>query len=191
MIRSLYMADANTLKVLNRVLTGLVVVSCVLAIWWSGSTIMLRAEQNSLRDQITADKNALAESTRAVLDAKSRTKPLSKDTGNVVARFQVLIEQAAIRNGCTVEEYVVTGEPAPYISRYTNGQAAGWLQVDVRTSISGSTSGIMQALKSMAEAEVLYEYASLDLQRLNNDSAGNATLTAQLDLKLLQKQEGA
>ena len=192
MIRALHLADANTLRQLGRTLTGLIAVACVISIYWSVKVVMLRSEEHALRGKIVAHKEAIAEAGKAVVQAKVVSSKAPKTTENAVGKFQAFVEQTAVKNGCVVQEFATGSEGTPYFSLYNNAERpAGWLQADLRMSISGTTSGIMETIRAFPQSGMLFEIKALDLQRASTDSSGNATVSAQIEMFLLKRQEAA
>lgn len=182
------LSDAKFANGLGRATTLIFGLLLLLALVWLGRLAMLNSRLGQARTAVTnraAELDQAKQSLRSAgVDYKSR-KPSSRAA---VSELQSAIESAAAQRACIVSELTASPDAAPYISLYGGGMQAGWVQTTVKVTLIGRSPDVLDTLRSLKSSSLLLEIASLEMQRTDVDSRGDATVAAAVDIKLIRRQ---
>jgi hypothetical protein len=81
----------------------------------------------------------------------------------------------------------------PFISTFSTGaQSNGnWTQVEVKMNLVGPTRAVVSTLEGMADTGIPYEFTSLEMSRTQASPTGEATVSANVSIRVLTVPGGA
>ena len=161
-----------------------------LAVIAMGRMLWLNSELGRLADDTKASELALSDTRRSFAASSAKPDGRTVNDGGVEA-FQAALEHAAAQRGVIVVEVTVSPDRAPLVSPYGNLSAGGWTQASAKVTLLGDAPSVMDTFRAIQFAPVLFEVASLNLERQDVDSRGTATVSASADVRILRSPGGA
>lgn len=148
----------------------------------------------SMKEEITVKSKAIAD---AQISAKEEAaKPATEKIPSGLAAiglFQTKLNTLASTNQCAITQFNASDQMNPFISTFTTGtQANGnWTQVEVKMNLVGPTRSVINTLKGLADTGIPYEFTSLEMSRTQASPTGEATVSANVSIRVLTVPGGA
>jgi hypothetical protein len=153
------------------------------------------------RGKISSMKDEIAMKSKQIVDAqeqakKDKDKPQTEKlpTGlAAVGAFQTKLNKLAVGNTCAVTQFQASDQMNPFISTFATGAAASgsWTQVEVKMNLQGTTRAVIGTLRDLDTLGIPYEFTSLELSRTQASATGEATISANVSLRVLTIPGGA
>lgn len=182
--------NPKTLRILERTCLFVGATFFLTTAFLAISGLVQSAAEKQARSESAAASREIEKLTQTIENSKQiKTQTKRKRGFNAVAAFQQTLEKSAQAHGAEVSEFISNTESTPYLSRYTNETTEkGWLQHDVKTTLSGSLEAVVETIKGLQKTEAHFEMDSLELSRTRIDSSGKAILTANAAFRVLKKE---
>jgi hypothetical protein len=146
-------------------------------------------------NQIASMKEETAIKSKAVLASQEQakienSKPASERAPSglgAVGAFQTKLNRLTAAHGCSLAQFQASDQMTPYISSFSSSAVASgnWMQVDVKLNLMGGTSSVIGALKDLNTIGIPYEFTSLEMNRVRASDMGEASVSANVSLRVL------
>lgn len=160
----------------------------LLALVWLGRLAILNSQLGQARTAVASRAAELDEAKKLLGSVNLNYRSRKPSSHAAVSELQSAIESAAAQRACIVSELTASPDAAPYISLYGAGMQAGWVQTTVKVTLIGRSPDVLDTLRSLKSSSLLLEIASLEMQRTEVDSSGDATVAAAVDIRLIRRQ---
>jgi hypothetical protein len=186
--------SSKTLNTLNRLLVSLAAIVALAAAGLGVSAFLERTKVSSMKEEITNKSKAIVEAqTQAKLE---KEKPAAEKLPSglaAVSAFQTKLNRLTASHGCSLTQFQASDQMNPYISTFqAAAQAAGtWTQVEVKMNLMGGTGAVIGTLKDLDTMGIPYEFTSLEMSRTQASDMGEATVSANVSLRVLTIPGGA
>jgi hypothetical protein len=144
------------------------------------------------KEQIVRTKEAIrtAEEQR---DQGTKTRSTVPRGLAAIGDFQNRLTKIARTRGCSIAQFQASDQTNPYISTFTVGaQANGnWVQVEAKMNLQGTTSAVVGTLQDMPDIGIPFEFSSVEMSRTQASPTGEATVTANVSIRVLTVAGGA
>jgi len=193
----MYIGEWLNAKFLSHLNKALIVVLALfgLAVAALGiGAILERSKISSMKEEIATKSKAIVDAQDAVKKAKQRPVAEKVPTGlAAVGAFQTRLNKLVTENKCSLTQFQASDQMNPFISTFSStGQTAGsWMQVEVKMNLQGTTQSVMQTLRGMDGLGIPYEFTSLEMSRSQASATGEATVGANVSLRVLTIPGGA
>lgn len=186
-LNSKFLASTNKAMATIAVLLGLATGGLGIA------TLVERSKIGSMKAEITSKSKAVVEAQEAVKVAKSQPAVEKVPVGlHAIGVFQSRVNKLSIDNKCQLTQFQASDQMNPFISTFTNTQpVGGWTQVEVKMNLQGTTHAVIQTLRDFDKLNIPYEFTSLEISRVLASPTGEATITANVSLRVITIPGGA
>jgi hypothetical protein len=188
----LWLTDANNGKHCKRALIGCISVAVVLALLWGGKGAIASTKAAASLDAAKAKENAVISLRQTIADVSKN--PVQKGPAGLsgVQTFLADAHKAATLHSCEFLDSNSGADALPYLSHYKKTPSSdGWNEIGVHINLAGSTRNVLATLKEFQTFGIPFEFNSIDFNRLAADAAGNATVCAKVEIKVLTPAQGA
>jgi hypothetical protein len=187
-LNSKFLASLNKTLVVMAVLFGLTVGALGIG------AILERGRIGSMKDEIAAKSKAIVDVQEQAKIAKQKPAGERLPVGlAAVGAFQTKLNKIAADAHCAVTQFQASDTMNPFISTFsaTAPPASVWTQVEVKINLQGTTPAIIGALKELHSTHIPYEFTSLELSRTQASATGEATVSANISMRVLTIPGGA
>lgn len=157
------------------------------------STFMKAGHVSSMKQEIESKVKQIAQAEKNKEEQKALpVNDVPKGLGAIGA-FQTRITQLARTKSCAIAQFQASDQSTPYISTFASGaQVNGsWMQVEVKMNLQGSTQAVIGTLKDMSTLNIPFEFTSVEMSRTQVTPTGDATITANVSIRVLITAGGA
>lgn len=125
---------------------------------------------------------------RQTLAVKTDEPSESAELGDAGA-LQSFVEREAARRGCCISEFKAASTTQPYASKFAKKPKGAWTQIEVGFSVQGRLPDVYVALASLSKQEVAFEPSVVDIARDSVSDSGEASVTARVQGRLVQRRK--
>ncbi|HVT11077.1 MAG TPA: hypothetical protein VHE55_02325 [Fimbriimonadaceae bacterium] len=184
---SRFLASLNKALIVMAVVFGLGIGALSVAAMLQGSSI------NSMKEEIESKSKAIVAAQEAAKLEKE--KPASEKVPNglaAVSAFQTRLNKLVVNNKCLLTQFQASDQMNPFVSTFSSAAANGpWTQVEVKMNLQGSTQAVVETLKDLDQIGIPYEFTSVEMSRTQASATGEATIGANVSLRVLTIPGGA
>jgi hypothetical protein len=179
---------------LNRAMLGVAAIMGVALIGLGATAFMEQSKIASMKEEISIKSKAIADAQAA---AKAEAEKPAKEkipTGlAAIGAFQTRVNRLAGDHGCSVTQFQASDQMNPFISTFGTGEQSNgaWTQVEVKLNLLGTTRAVIDTLNGLAGNGIPFEFTSVEMSRTQASPTGEATVTANVSLRVLTIPGGA
>ncbi|MCB8932592.1 MAG: hypothetical protein M9921_06755 [Fimbriimonadaceae bacterium] len=181
------LAESKVNALLGRLVVGCAVVCALVLAVLGASGLYFGAQRSQAVEAVRADKDAI----KQAMDTLDRSRSV-KAVGGVeglaaVNAFQRFFVEKVTGSGCTVKEVVASSEGQPYVTKFNKDTPPNeYVQLGFKSSIVGSPSQVLAALRALGESQIPFEMDTLTLRR-SSVAQGHSILELAFELRVLAK----
>lgn len=187
-LNSKFLGTLNKALVVMLVLFGLTVGALGI------SAMLERNRIGSMKDEIAAKSKSIVElQEQAKLDKQKPTAEKVPSGLAAVGAFQTKLNKLAADNHASVTQFQASDTMNPFVSTFsTTAPGMGtWTQVELKINLQGTTAAVISTLKQMDTVNIPYEFTSVELSRIQAAPTGEATVSANVTMRVLTIPGGA
>jgi hypothetical protein len=187
----MYIGEALNSKTLAGLTKALLVVGALFALTIGAlgiSAFMEHAKVGSMKQEIATKQKAIVEAQEAAKTTANEPKHEAVPKGlNAVNAFQGRLNKLAKDNGASITQFNGSDQMNPFVSTFSSGAQAGssWVQVDVKFNLQGTAKTVLDSLSNLDKIGIPYEFTSLEISRLTVSATGQATISANVSVRVL------
>lgn len=186
--------NSRSLAGLNKALIGTAALFG-LAVAALGIGAMMRGgEITSMKDEIAAKSKAITDAQEAAKLEKQKPASEKLPAGlGAISAFQTRINKLVADNKCALTQFQASDQMTPFVSTFSATAVNGgpWTQVEVKMNLQGTTQGVVETLKDLDQIGIPYEFTSVEMSRTQASAKGEATVSANVSLRVLTIPGGA
>lgn len=186
--------NTRVLGNLNRALLGVAGLFGLLLLGLGAMTFFDQSKIASMKEEISVKSKAIVDAQEAA-KAEAAKPPSEKiPTGlAAIGVFQTRVNKLASSHGCSVTQFQASDQMTPFISTFSTGEQSNgaWTQVEVKLNLLGTTRSVIETMNSLAETGIPFEFTSLEMSRTQASPSGEATVSANVSLRVLTIPGGA
>lgn len=186
-MRGLAILNANTLKLLERVIMAFGVITLTICIFLFGNAAYNFFQYNETIKKLNATKIAIQKLNETLNQAKNLK--VASATKNDLGTVQTALDQYARANKCQLLEAVSTNEEAPYLSRYQKTtEDKGWKQITVQCQVLGPLANVMSMVKGVSLISVPIEIQTFEISPVEKLQDGRPQVVVKFGLQVLKQE---
>ncbi|HWA81935.1 MAG TPA: hypothetical protein VG820_00775 [Fimbriimonadaceae bacterium] len=192
----MYIGEFFNSRFLTSMNKALIVMAAVfgLGIGALGVAAMLQGSNvNSMKQEIESKSKAIVAAQEAAKIEKA--KPAADKVPNglaAVSAFQTRLNKLVADNKCSLAQFQASDQMNPFVSTFSSTSVNGpWTQVEVKMNLQGSTQAVVETLKDLDQIGIPYEFTSVEMSRMQASATGEATVGANVSLRVLTIPGGA
>jgi hypothetical protein len=179
---------------LNRAMMAIAAMIALALIVLGGTTLLEQGKIASMKEEISVKSKAIADAQEAAKLEASKPAAEKIPTGlAAIGAFQTRVNKLASGHGCSVTQFQASDQMNPFISTFGTGEQANgaWTQVEVKMTLLGTTRSVIETLSNLATNGIPFEFTSLEMSRTQASPTGEATVSANVSLRVLTVPGGA
>lgn len=185
--------NPRSLRSLRRALIGVAAVFAISAAVAGASVLMANRKITAMKAEIASKQDAITDAKASAKEAQANPQTQVPRGLAAVDAFQSRLNKIAHEEGATVTEFNGSDQMNPFISAFATDapQDGTWAQVEVRVNLQGTTQAVVNTLKNLDRSGLAYEFTSLEMSRAQASATGEATVTANVGLRVLTLPGGS
>jgi len=192
----MYFGEFLNSKLLGKLNKGLLVLAILFGLAAAGlgvGAVLESSKVHSMKEEIASKSKAIVDAQEAQKEEKAKPVGDKLPMGTaMVGLFQTRLNKLVSDNSCTLSQFQASDQMAPFVSTFTATPSTGSFgQVDVKMVLLGPTRAVIQTLKDIDTLGIPYEFTSVEMSRTQVSTAGEATVSANVSLRVLVISGGA
>lgn len=192
-----YIGEYLNTKLLGNLNRAMIALAALFAVAVATLGVLAFAERGkvaSMKEEIANKSKAIVDFQAAAKEEKGKpaTEKIPKGLA-AIGLFQTKLNRLAAQKGCALAQFQASDQMNPFISTFsTTAPAAGnWTQVEVKMNLVGTTRSVVETLKDLSSLNIPYEFTSVEMSRTQASANGEATVNANISLRVLTIPGGA
>jgi len=148
--------------------------------------LKVRGEVADLKLGTAGRQARLRENRKVASNLPKGPKPDALDRSRAVSKLRSTLSKLAAQKGFALDEFQAGTDETPYLTIYASeNNDPGWVQVSVRVLLRGRAPVLADAVASLRTLDVPFEIDNLEMTRRSVDGVGKATVTEQIQMRVL------